>query len=186
MSDDIVMIGDYIGTIEEYMPGEGTFSEEGKIYAARVGKKFIDTAKHSAEVHGKTIPELKVGQVVYGQVLNVKKSVVTLIVSKIQGQKGVIDQKVMIYVSNISDKYVSSPDEYFKVGDLVKAKIIKIDPNMVDVSTKGDMGVVKAFCGRCRTPLSPSAKYEGKMECPGCKQIEVRKAAKDYGNVSDY
>jgi exosome complex component CSL4 len=184
MDEDIVMIGEYIGTIEEYMPGEGTYAEDGKIYASSVGRKVLDSKKHRAEVLGKHLPSLKVGQVVFGEVLNVKKSVVTLIVSKIQGQKGVLDEKTMIYVSNISDKYVSSPEDYFKVGDIVKAKVIKIEPGMIDLSTKGKLGVVKAFCSRCRNPLTLSKKYRGKMECPVCKHVELRKTAEDYGNVS--
>ena len=184
--DEKVMVGDYLGTIEEFMPGDGTYAEDGKIYAAKIGFKALDSGKHLAEIRGKTIPELKVGQVVYGEVMTLKTSVVTVIASKIKGQKGVIDEKTMIYVSNISDKYVEKPENEFAVGDIVRGTIIKMDGNMVDISTKGDHGVVKAFCRKCRHPMKLSEKEKGKLECPACKSIESRKIAVDYGKVGDF
>ncbi len=184
MKDDLVMIGDYLGTIEEYMPGEGTYAEEGKIYASKIGKKVLDAKKHMAIVEGKKIPEIKVGQTVFGEVQSVRKSVVNIIVSMIAGEKGDIDEKTMIYVSNISDKYVSSPEDFFRIGDIVKATVIKVDPGMIDLSTKGPMGVVKAFCTRCRLPLELSSKYKDKMECSSCGHVEVRKIADDYGKTN--
>ncbi|MCX6695725.1 MAG: exosome complex RNA-binding protein Csl4 [Candidatus Altiarchaeota archaeon] len=183
MDKDKVMIGDYIGTIEEFLPGDGTYSEDGKIFAANIGTKVVDSQKHVAMVEGKTLPSLKVGQIVFGEVATLKKNVINVMVSKIQGQKGVLNEKTMIYVSNISENYVERPEDMFGIGDVVKAKVIKIEPGMIDISTKGGMGVVKAFCRRCRSELLPSAKFNGKMECPMCGQIEVRKVSDDYGNV---
>ncbi|MFH1404268.1 MAG: exosome complex RNA-binding protein Csl4 [Candidatus Altiarchaeota archaeon] len=185
MSDEIVMVGDYLGTIEEYMPGQGTYAEDGKIYASRVGQKVLDPERHTASVLGRKPPVINVGQTVFGEVMSVRKSNVTVLVSKIRGEKGVIDDKAMIYVSNISDKYVEKPEDFFKIGDIVEAKVIKMDSDVIDLSTKGDMGVVKAFCSKCRTPLSISTKYQGKMECPVCGSVELRKTAKDYENVSE-
>ncbi|MFH1054650.1 MAG: exosome complex RNA-binding protein Csl4 [Candidatus Altiarchaeota archaeon] len=186
MADDKVMIGEYLGTIEEFMPGEGTYAEDGKIYAAKMGHKAVDPARHVAEVKGKDLPSLKVGQTVFGEVATVKTSTVTVIVGKIQAQKGIIDEKTLIYVSNISDKYVDKPEDYFAIGDIVKARVIRMDPGLIDISTKGDFGVVKAFCKSCRHPLAKSKKHEERLECPSCGRVEKRKMAVDYGNVSEF
>lgn len=183
MDDDKVMIGDYIGTIEEFLPGDGTYSEDGKIFAANIGKRVVDPQKHLALVEGKTLPSLKVGQTVFGEVTTMKKNIVVVMVSKINGQKGILSEKTMIYVSNISESYVEKPEDYFAIGDIVKAKVIKIEPGMIDISTKGGLGVVKGFCRRCRGELIPSNKFKGKMECPVCGQLEIRKVSEDYGNV---
>ena len=183
MDDENVMIGDYIGTIEEFLPGDGTYSEDGKIFAANLGKKVIDHQRHLATVEGKTLPSLKVGQTVFGEVSTLKKNIIVVMVSKIQGQKGVLNDKTMIYVSNISENYVEKPEEMFGIGDIVKAKVIKMEPGMIDLTTKGGMGVVKAFCRRDRGELVPSTKFKGKMECSVCGQVEVRKISEDYGNV---
>jgi exosome complex component CSL4 len=184
--DEKVMVGEYLGTIEEFMPGDGTYAEDGKIYASKVGFKAIDSGKHLAEVQGKGIPNIAVGQVVFGEVMALRTSMVTVIVCKIQGQKGVIDEKTTIYVSNISDKYVDKPEDLFAIGDIVKARVIRMEPGLIDISTKGDFGVVKAFCTRCRHPLAISKEHKDKLECQFCGNLERRKTAADYGNVSDF
>jgi exosome complex component CSL4 len=184
--DEKVMIGDYLGTIEEFMPGTGTFAEDGKIYAAKIGFKRVDPENHTAEVHGKELAGIKLDQIVFGEVMNVKNSNVTLVVSKIQGNPGLIDERTCIYVSNIADTYVKNPEEMFAIGDIVKAKVIKMGDGLIDVSTKGDLGVVKAFCKKCREPMALSQKKEGMLECKCCKSLEKRKIAKDYGRVSDF
>ena len=183
---DRVMIGDYLGTIEEFMPGNGTYAEDGKIYAAKIGYKAVDPAKHTAEVRGKELPTLSVGQVVFGEVTGFRTNMAQLAVGKIQSQKGFMDEKAMIYVSNIADSYVDKVEDFFAIGDVVKAKIIRMEGGMIDVSTKEDnLGVVKAFCRTCRNPLMISDKQKDKLECRSCGRLEKRKIAADYGNVSE-
>jgi exosome complex component CSL4 len=182
--DEKVMIGEYLGTIEEFTPGKGTYAEDGKIYAAKMGTKAVDASKHVAEVKGKDLPSLSVGQVVFGEVAGFRTNMVTVIAGKIQGQKGQIDEKTTIYVSNVADAYVDKPEEFFAIGDIVKAKIIRMEGNVIDISTKGEFGVVKAYCRNCRNPLAKSQKQADRLECPSCRRIEKRKLASDYGNVS--
>jgi len=182
--DDKVMVGDYLGTIEEFMPGEGTYSEDGKIFAAKIGVKHVDPQKHTAQVVGKSIPNLKVGQTVFGEVAAIKNNNVVVIVGKIQGVKGYVDERTTIYVSNIDDKYVDKPEDLFAVGDIVKAKIIKMDSNMIDISTKGENGVVKAFCKRCRGSMEKVPDARDKLKCSLCRHVEKRKVSMEYANVS--
>jgi exosome complex component CSL4 len=184
--EDKVLIGDYLGTIEEFTPGAGTFSEDGKIYAAKVGVKAVDAKRHVAEVKGRSLPSLAVGQTVFGGVAALRTSMVTVIAGKIQGQKGLIDERTTIYVSNIADSYVEKPEDLFAVGDIVKAKVVRMDPGVTDISTKGPLGVVKAFCRRCRHPLVRSDKGKDNLKCPACGNIERRKVAEDYGNVNEF
>jgi len=184
MEEKDSFIGDYLGTIEEFVPGEGTFSEEGKIYAAQIGRAVLDREKHLVKVEGKKLPTIQLGQVIFGEVQQARKSIVSVIATKILGFDEQIKEKVGIYVSNIADKYVEKTDEFFGIGDIVKAKVIKIDGGLIDVSTKSDeYGVVKAFCKRCRKELSEESPGSGKMKCPVCGNKETRKTAKDYGSV---
>lgn len=180
---DIKIVGDYLGTTEEFLPGKGTYSDEGKIYASITGKKILDSNKHVAEVDGKSCEELSVGQTVFGEVLNLQGNIVQVIVKKIKGNKGKIDVKTGIHVSNIADEYVEKPDEKFGIGDIIRAKVIKVTPRLVDLTTKGDFGIVKAFCRKCRHPLVKTDK--GLLECSNCGAKESRKIASDYGNVTE-
>jgi exosome complex component CSL4 len=176
------LIGEYLGTTEEYIPGEGTYAEDGKIYAATIGEKILDKENHKAIVKGKNMPEIKPGQVVFGEVQGARKNMITIIVSKILGIKEEIEVKTGLYVSNVANSYVEKVEDLFGIGDIVKAKVIKVDQDLVDVETKGDLGVVKAFCKKCRTPLLKKGEMD--MECPSCKHKEKRKIASDYGNVT--
>lgn len=179
----VALIGDYIGTIEEYVPGDGTYAEDGKIYAATIGNVTMDKEKHIATVDGKVPAEIEVGQVVFGEVMAARKNIVSVIVSRIVGVDRELDTKTGIYVSNISDGYVEKVEDMFGIGDIVKAKVVKIASNLIDISTKGDFGVVKAFCKRCRHPMVRSEKAKEKLECVSCGHLESRKIAADYGNV---
>ncbi len=178
-------IGDYLGTIEEFAPGEGTYVEEGRIYSATIGKVMSNSELHSVSVTGKIVPELEVGKVVYGDVMSMGKTGVTVIVKRISGFKNEIDQRTMIHVSNISDAYVDKPESLFAIGDIVKARVVKIFNGLFDISTRGEFGVVKAFCRKCRGPMVVSEKFEGKLECTLCKCSDDRKIAQDYGKVSE-
>ncbi|MFH1835945.1 MAG: exosome complex RNA-binding protein Csl4 [Methanobacteriota archaeon] len=183
MDDNAAMIGDYLGTIEEYVPGDGTFAEDGKIFAASVGKSNLDKDKREVSVSTKNLGKPAVGQIVYGDVMGFRKNVVTIIVSKIKDFKGDVDFKSEIYVSNISDKYVEKPESLFGIGDIVEAEIVKIEGNTIDLSTKGDFGVVKAFCKVCRRPLVLSEKQEGTCDCDSCGNNEQRKIGKNFNKV---
>jgi len=183
--DDKVMIGDYIGTIEEFTPGEGTYAEDGKIYAAKIGYKAVDANRHVAQVKGKELPNIAVGQIVFGEVAAFKTNQVTLIAGKIKGQKGFIDEKTTIYISNVADNFVEKVEDLFAIGDIVKAKVIRMENGLIDVSTKGDLGVVKAFCKNCRYQLEKSQKQNDRLECKSCGRVDRRKIAADYGNVSE-
>ncbi len=179
------MIGEFLGTIEEFMPGKGTFAEDGKIFASQIGKKVIDMERHEARVLGRELPALAVGQEVFGEVIMMKPQMAIVDVQKIKGQVGNISERTTIFVSNIDNKYVDNPSDMFGLGDIVKATVFKMDNGMIDLSTKGDYGVVKAFCKRDRIALIKSEKNEGKLECPVCKHIEKRKISPDYGQVSE-
>lgn len=185
MESNKVMIGDYLGTIEEFLLGEGTYAENGKIFAARIGEKVIDAEKHIVKVLGKKPLEIQVGQIVYGKILDVKKNSVAVNIGKIHGFNEALEIQAGLYVSNISDTYVNKPEDMFGIGDIVKGRVIRIDADLVDITTKGDLGVVKAFCKRCRSPLVKSEKFKERLICESCGSKEVRKIASDYGNVSE-
>ncbi|OYT27208.1 MAG: hypothetical protein B6U97_02145 [Candidatus Altiarchaeales archaeon ex4484_96] len=185
MEKDKVLIGEYIGTIEEFVPGKGTFAEDGKIYSAIIGEVELDKANQTVRVKGKTIPELEVGQVVFGEIVNIRRNNITVIVKRIRGFDLEMDEKTSLYVSNIADKYVEKAEDLFGIGDIIEGEIIRIHGGMVSLTTKGGYGVVLAFCKRCRHRLEKTDKYKDKLICPNCAHEEKRKIAADYGNVKD-
>lgn len=180
---EITLVGDYLGTTEEFLPGHGTYSEEGKIYASIIGNKVLDSSRHVAKVDGSFPENLSVGATVFGDVLNVQGSIIQVIIRKIQGSKGKMGIKAGLHVSNIADEFIENPGDKFGIGDIVKAKVIKDMSGRIDLATKGNLGVVKAFCKKCMHPLVKTDK--NLLECEFCGSKETRKIASDYGNVSE-
>ncbi|MBN2250856.1 MAG: exosome complex RNA-binding protein Csl4 [Candidatus Altiarchaeota archaeon] len=185
MENKTALIGDYLGTIEEFVPGKGTYAEEGRIYASTMGKVVIDNESHTVNVEGKFPPVLDKGMVVFGEILDIRKNAAVVIIRRIMGYEGEVDIKAGLFVSNIADGYVEKPEDVLAIGDIVKGVVIRIEAGLIDISTKGDMGLVKAFCRRCRCPLEKSQKNDGLMLCPCCGNKEKRKTAPDYGNVAE-
>lgn len=68
---DLVLPGDYLGVIEEFLPGDGVREENGELYATRAGKVRIDSDKMEISVEPVTdVPPLpRVGDVVIGRVV---------------------------------------------------------------------------------------------------------------------
>lgn len=75
---EFVIPGDYIGVAEEFLPGNGAYEENGKIYATLVGDLELDMSRRSASVVSKStvVLQIKEGDVVYGEIVSVKPQMV--------------------------------------------------------------------------------------------------------------
>jgi len=179
---DIVVPGDLIGQSEEYLSGEGTYEERGKIFAAITGRVERDKKDRTVRIVPviKTPPVLKAGDIVVGRVIDLKNAVVLVDIARIKGQENReianADQGA-IHISNVKNSYVSKLETEFDQQDIIKAKVI--DEKSLRLSTvEKNLGVIKALCSRCRTPL---IRKKHKLECPRCERIETRKISEDYG-----
>jgi len=179
---DLVVPGDVIGASEEYLPGYGTYEERGKIFAAITGKVETDKKDRMVRVLPvmETPPMLKMGDIVVGRVVDLKNAVVLVEIARIKGHENReianADQGA-IHISNVKDSYVAKLETEFGQQDIIKARVI--DEKSLRLSTvEKDLGVIKALCSRCRTPL---VRKQNKLECPSCERIESRKLSEDYG-----
>jgi len=181
---DLVLPGDYLGVIEEFMPGEGVREENGELYATRAGKVKIDQTKMeiSVEPITDTPPLPEVGDVVLARVIEVKPQAVIVQLLQIEGREN--DREIAtsklagIHISQIKEGFVEDITKEFKIGDIVRAKVIGNEKSPIQLSTKGkDLGVVYALCSRCRTPL---IRRGDKLICPRCGNVETRKLSSYY------
>jgi len=181
----VIFIGDYIGTIEEFIPKDGTYVEDGKIYAAVMGD--LKQNNERKIVFSMKLPRLIVGSIVFAEITDVRNNTATATIRKFLGYKQNFSVSAGIFVSQISDGYVNNVSNFLGVGDIVKAKIVRNEKNLIDLSTKGNFGVVKAFCKVCRHELILNKEKIGSKSliCPNCKTEETRKIANDYGMVED-
>lgn len=180
---EFVIPGDYIGVAEEFLPGNGAYEENGKIYATLVGDLELDMSRRSASVISKTnvVPQVKEGDIVYGEVVSVKPQMVYVDLLALEGyadKKLSANTKARIYVSQTDKKYVKTISTEFRNGDVVRARVVDTQGDAVRLSTAEDnLGVIRAVCGVCKKTLQIK---EGKLECDYCSSKETRKTANDY------
>ena len=179
-SGKIVFPGEKLCVLEEFMPGEGTFEENGNVYSKLVGRVLYDFVSRKVLVIPlrKVVNIPKQGMVVYAVVSTTKDDVAfTRIFS---AEKGTVFSGTftgILHVSQISNNYVKVVTDAIKVGDIVKAKVLT-PWNPFQLTTRGTkLGVIYAFCSKCGTPL---VKRRTKLQCPHCGNVESRKISSDY------
>jgi len=176
--------GDRLGVIEEFMPGSGTYVEEGTIHSKTVGYTLLDMLNRKVSVYplSQAVNVPKVGSVVIGQVSDTQSKTAMIRIFQI-GKKmlsGVFSG--ILYISDASGSYVESMFDVCKTSDIVKAKVISKANRTFHLSTaESDLGVVYAFCSQCGHMLSLKGQ---RMQCSKCGRVEKRKVSSDYGMES--
>jgi exosome complex component CSL4 len=180
-SGNVVLPGERLGVIEEFLPDSGTYVKDGVIYSKIVGRALMDLLHKRVSVYplinGVVVPN--VSTTVVGQVGNAQSDNVLVRIFKIGSRKlsGVFTG--ILHISDVQERYVESMSDVCKPGDIIRAKVISEKNQIYHLSTndKG-LGVVYAFCSRCGNLLEPR-RYE--LRCSKCGHIEKRKTAVTYG-----
>lgn len=180
-SGKIVLPGDRLGVIEEFIPDPGTYVKDGIIYSRTVGRALLDLTNKRVSVyplvHGAKIP--KVGSIVLGQVSNIQTENASVRIFKIGNKQLSGFFTGVLHISDVQPSYVDSMFDVCKPGDVVRAKVISEKNQVYHLSTKDkNLGVVYAFCSQCGYALETKRQA---MYCPRCGKTEKRKTALDYG-----
>ena len=71
-----IVSGDYLGVIEEFIPGGGTYIENGNIYSSITGHLLFDLQKRKISVYQKTKSPLipKEGALVIGKINSILRT----------------------------------------------------------------------------------------------------------------
>lgn len=188
--------GDRIGNVRQIVPGIGTYSKGGHVYASAVGTLTLLSSQDAN--HDKTTPPivsvqlsggrqyastnvLSVGQIVLGKVVRVvlQQAVIGIVAAASVGalrnsHEGVIRREdVRAGASEEVQLYDS-----FRPGDVVLCRIVSLgDSRRFYLSTaEPELGVVRATCSTSGQRMKPVSWKE--MECPETKVKELRKCAK--------
>jgi exosome complex component CSL4 len=177
----LVVPGDRLAVIEEFIPDAGTFVKEGVIYSKVVGRVLIDLVHKRVSVHqlthGAKVPIT--GSTVVGQVSNAQSETAGVRIFEIDSDEVSGAFAGILHVSDVQLRYVDSMFDICKAGDIIRAKVISEKNRTYHLSTKDrNLGVIYAFCSSCGTLLEP--RRQG-MHCPKCGRLETRKTASDYG-----
>jgi len=180
-SGHLVMPGERLGVIEEFIPDSGTFVKEGVIYSKIVGRSLVDLQNRRVSVYpvveGAVVPKL--GSIVLGQIGNAQSDNVLVKIFKVGRKKISGTFGGILHVSDVSARYIDLISDVCKPGDIVRAKVISEKNQVFHLSTNDkNLGVLHAFCSRDSTLLEQQ-RYD--LKCPKCGNVERRKIAPDYG-----
>jgi len=185
MAERSVIPGESLGTEEEYAAGAGTFVDrDGEIRALIPGRICVSPGKAVSVQPVSPVPvALKRGDVVLARVEEIFEPVALLQVAPTTTgcvRQGPSDGYGVIHASRIKSGYVDLVHDELRIGDIVKAVVEEVRPadGELSLSTKyPGMGVVKAYCSRCRNPLVPAG---GRLQCERCGSVERRHLSSSY------
>jgi len=181
---DFVMPGDFLGIIEQYLPGYGTYDDEGNIKSNIIGNVSIKNKKIS--VISKTCEPavLKLGNRIYAQVSDLKgqRALININTIKDMDRQLALPYLGAIHVSQVKKGYLEKLSDAFRIGDIIEAEIVKITGDNVDLNTfDEECGVVKAMCTRCRSYMKTTPR-KNELYCESCNKKERREVSKNYVN----
>ena len=188
-NNEIAITGQYLGVVEEYLPDkQSTYVREGQIYATKTGIVSINKDRRAIEIKSYQEEDrrtVKINDIVIGTLLFLRLYSVGIsfatINNKIHFNSSYFGN---IHVSHISHKFIEKISDAFQITDIVRAKVIRQEQNEYSLSTVGkDLGVIHADCSICGTTLERIG--VNKLRCPRCGNVENRKLASDYGNVTE-
>lgn len=181
-SGQLVLPGERLGVIEEFIPDAGTYVKDGVIYSKIVGRALMDLLNKRVSVYpvvqGAVVP--KAGVTVVGQVGNAQSDNVLVRIFEVGAKKklsGIFSG--ILHVSDVSDRYVNSMSDVCKPGDIIRAKVISSKNQIYHLTTADrNLGILHAFCSRCGYLLE---QQHHELHCDRCGNTERRKLAPDYG-----
>ena len=182
----MVMPGDELACSEEFEAGEGTYEEGGKVWASSVGWAHLDRKERVARVDPvNPLVRISVGDTVIGRITDIKKALAITEIIKVVGKERSVSNAMdgVLHVSKVANRFVDNLDNEVRVRDIIRARVLQLEPN-VQLSTQDDtLGVIFAICDGCAKRLE--AKGEGRLFCKECERTFVRKTAKDYGSWNE-
>ncbi|NHJ02270.1 MAG: hypothetical protein EAX86_09050 [Candidatus Heimdallarchaeota archaeon] len=178
--EDLVLPGDKIAVIEEFVPDDTCYEDEGVIYSTFLGKVNPDSKKHKISVQPlKKYQEVKVGDMGIGLVQFIKKQIASIDVFYINNEYLPVPFSSILHVSEASRRFVRSMFEVTRPGDWIKVRIIRT-MKPVYVSLVGhDLGVIIAYCVQCGYELE--FKRRNTLLCPNCDTLQPRITSRNFG-----
>jgi exosome complex component CSL4 len=184
MTKKLVLPGELVAVSEEFMAGDGTYDQDGKIYSSFVGEVDLDTQQKVARVKAFNPPvQLKVGDVVYGTVRDLKETMAMITLFQAEGTDRAItgETEASLHISKISSGYTESIRNELRKTDIIRGVVIQISPSLQLATDRDNLGVLRALCARCRSQLARKGRD---LYCENCERSESRKTAGDYSDPS--
>ena len=133
---------------------------------------------------GKRVADVEKGDIIVGRVRFTKPELASVEILGIRGKEGrstLHKVEATLHVSKVDDRYIKDLEGEYRVGDLIRAKVIGLKGGPQLVTDKPDLGCIRAFSPEdLRRPLE--LKQQNRVRDPVTGKIYARKTAEDYGS----
>lgn len=178
MSDEIILPGEKISSIEEYEAGNNTFDDGNMVRSSVLGTPDINKTERIANVKNSNLLSIpKVGDVVIGSVAAVLSSIIAVSIEYIN------EKKVKSHVECICSTRKYRKRNIALLGDIVSLKIIGHLNGTIHADFDGpELGVLFTKCHKCGSEV---ILVRDAVKCKECSWIEERKLSNKFAN-SDF
>lgn len=178
-STELVLPGDPVGVVEEYVYEDNVREEAGTLRSLVVGVVETDKPRHTIRVR-KALkkPNIPVkGDIIGGVVTDVRSKLVTVDIDL----KGSIVFEPpftgLLPIGYAARERVETLEKLFVVSDVIRARVINERPPFVVTTDADDLGVILAHCTECGSVLRL---LKGRLVCEKCGARNFRKLSSNY------
>jgi exosome complex RNA-binding protein Csl4 len=127
----------------------------------------------------KTKKKISKGDIIYGRVFALKDKMAIVSIDHTEDNVVISPNDTgVLFIKDISKDYIKDIKECYRLGDIIKAKVIEVTDYEYKLSTKDDnLGVIRGFCRKCNKELSHT-NSQNKVICTNCNTIQTKKFAK--------
>lgn len=168
----LVLPGQRLGVIEEYLPGSGVKAlKSGHLVATHAGYAEYDARNHIVSVRPiRSVRKPAVGDTVLATVRDIQEKVIWSDILAILGSRLTTSYSGALLRKGQGLDYVP--------GDLYLAKVVDDLNGVYTLSVEGkDLGLVQAFCDVCGRPLTLKLSH---LECRECRRAYRKKISVHY------
>lgn len=174
---EVVVPGERVGVIEEFVKWDGIFEVNGVLYSANLG--LLEKKELEAKVRPVKEPLLpiKIGSLAIGEIRSADRSNFNLLLTVM------LRPRTALLIPPV---YATMPKRGSNVGarpsDLVIVRVENIDNGVVIVTMEGssELGVIRSICESCASVLDKGVGYT--LMCRKCGKIYLdKKLSNKYG-----
>lgn len=179
-TNELVIPGEGIASIEVAQTGRNVFEHEGTIISCVIGRPVFDKVARSLSVEAtKELLVPRPGSKVIGRVSRVQDTFAVVDILLIDNKISRSNFVGLLHISRVSRRRTRSMVDALKVGDLIIAKVVAVNNGAVHLSTSDSSeGVLLGYCSRCGGVLKQVSR---RLVCQSCGAREGRKTASEYG-----
>jgi exosome complex component CSL4 len=174
LSDNQIIPGDKIATIEEYESGKNTFEDGHNVRSTVIGTVEIDKKSRIAKVQNIRKPGIpEVDDVVIGTVAAVMSSMIAVSINYVNNIRTKSNVECICQTRHFRRKNIAL------VNDIVALKITAHKNGTIHASiNEPEFGVLFTKCKKCGGTVIP---MRDAIKCTECNWIDERKLSNNFG-----